>query len=87
MSEQLEGIFNAIPDLATPLEVQTSLRLILEDERLEIFWWDWEGLRYVDVLGAPVPIERPGRAITPVEYESRKIGLIAHDPRLLERPT
>ena len=86
MSEQLEGIFNVIPDLATPLEVQTSLRLILEDERLEIFWWDWEGLRYVDVLGAPVSIERPGRAITPVEYESRKIGLIAHDPKLLERP-
>jgi signal transduction histidine kinase len=86
VSEQLEGIFNVIPDLATPLEVQTSLRMILEDEALEIFWWDWEGLRYVDVLGKAVPTERPGRAMTPIEYESRKIGLIAHDPRLLERP-
>src|SRR6185437_4625593 len=53
---------------------------------LEIFWWDWEGLRYVDALGNEVPTDRPGRAMTPIEYESRKIGLIAHDPRLLERP-
>jgi signal transduction histidine kinase len=87
ISEQLDGIFNVIPDLASPLEVQTALRAILDDATLEMLWWDWEGERYVDVFGVPVAlVERPGRAVTPVEYESRKIGLLTHDAKLLERP-
>ena len=80
-------IFEAIPDLATPAQVQAALRDILDDPGLELYWWDWERDVYVDVDGTDADvIEAPGRAVTQVEYETRKIGLIAHDARLLEMP-
>jgi signal transduction histidine kinase len=80
-------IFTLIPDLATPEQVQASLREILADPTLELFWWDWEAEHYVDVRGDPAaPVEAPGRAVTAVEYESRKVGAIVHDPRFLEDP-
>jgi len=83
----LEAIFNTIPDLASPAEVQASLRSILGDETLEVYWWDREGECYVDVADEPVlPGARPGRVITPVAYESRKVALFAHAPRLLDHP-
>jgi signal transduction histidine kinase len=80
------GIFRLIPDLATPEQVQSSLREILEDPTIEIFWWDWEAECYVDVHGEPRMAEIEGRAVTLVDYETRKIGAIAHDPALLENP-
>jgi signal transduction histidine kinase len=80
-------IFRLIPDLAEPQEVQSSLREIFGDTTLEIFWWDWEGEHYVDVDDREAVVEpSAGRALTPVEYESRKVGAILHDPVLLERP-
>jgi signal transduction histidine kinase len=79
-------IFHRIPDLAKPEEVQSSLREILEDPTLEIFWWDWERERYVDVYGEGALDEISGRVVTLVDYETRKVGAIAHDARLLERP-
>jgi signal transduction histidine kinase len=80
-------IFSVIPDLATPEQVQESMRLILGDPTFELFWWDWEHERYVDVRGEPAsPEERAGRAVTRVEYESRKVGALEHDPQLLEHP-
>jgi signal transduction histidine kinase len=79
-------IFRLIPDLAEPDEVQRSLREILEDPTLEIYWWDRERELYVDVGDQVALPESSGRTVTPIEYESRKVGAIAHDPRLLERP-
>jgi len=79
-------IFRLIPDLAEPSEVQSSLREILDDPTLEIFWWDWERECYVDVRGEEAPAHMPGQAVTLVEYETRKVGAIAHDAKLLERP-
>ncbi len=80
-------IFEAIPDLAAPAQVQAGLRDILADPALELYWWDWERDCYADVDGTDRDVtETPGRAVTPVEYETRRIGLIAHDERLLEMP-
>jgi signal transduction histidine kinase len=79
-------IFHDIPDLAAPDEVQRSLREILDDPTLEIFGWDWEQECYVDVLSEPVVGRVLGQVVTLVDYETRKIGAIAHDLRLLERP-
>jgi signal transduction histidine kinase len=79
-------IFRLIPDLAEPDEVQRSLREILDDPTLEIYWWDRERELYVDVDDHVAFPESSGRTVTPIEYESRKVGAIAHDPRLLERP-
>src|SRR5690242_13594158 len=84
----LWSIFNAIPDLATPEEVQDSLRLILEDASFEMLWWDWERENYVDVHFQPTePVPGETRVLTLVEYESRKIGALLHDPKLFELST
>jgi signal transduction histidine kinase len=81
-------IFTGIPDLATPTQVQDGLREILEDSTLELFWWDWEAECYVDVRGEErvVTTNEPDRAVTSVDYETRKVGAVLHDARLLERP-
>ena len=83
--DRIGGIFDAIPDLAEPREVQAALREILEDPGLHLYWWDWERRRYVDVDGVvaePAPV--PGAMVTPVEYPTRKIGAILHRRRLVE---
>src|SRR5918996_4471538 len=65
-------IFHRIPDLAQPEQVQSSLREILEDPTLEIFWWDWESERYVDVHGEEALQEISSRVVTLVDYDTRK---------------
>ncbi len=83
----LWGIFDAIPDLATPVQVQDSLRVILDDPSLEMLWWDWERESYVDVHFQPAdPLPGERRVLTMVEYESRKIGALLHDPKLFDLP-
>ena len=81
-------IFSAIPDLATPEQVQAGLREILDDASLELLWWDWEAECYVDVSGETYDLagELTDRAVTYVEYETRKVGAVVHDPRLLDQP-
>jgi signal transduction histidine kinase len=80
-------IFTAIPDLATPPQVEESLRVILEDPELRLFWWDWESERYVDVHDEPADIvPRDGETLTLVDYEARKVGALLHRPSLLEQP-
>ena len=85
--ETIGRIFRAIPDLATPAEVQAALRGILDDPSLRVFWWDWEYRRYVDTDGVPAePAPVPGGVVTPIEYANRKIGAILHRTRLLDDP-
>ena len=80
-------IFDAVPDLATPAQVQDGLREILEDPELCVYWWDWERDCYVGIDGDPdVPEAGPGTVATPVEYDTRRIGMLVHDARLLEAP-
>jgi signal transduction histidine kinase len=80
-------VFRAIPDLASPAEVQAALRSILDDAALRVYWWDWERRRYVDVDGVPAELGPvPGAVVTPIEYASRKIGAIMHRARLLDDP-
>ena len=66
--DTIARIFHWIPDLATPEQVQSALREILDDPGLELYWWDWEQERYVDVAGIPIPLEpraEPGMALSP----------------------
>jgi signal transduction histidine kinase len=85
----VEQIFHVIPDLATPEQVQTSLRGILDDPTLELFWWDRETERYVDVHDRPGALATADgampRVATPIEYETRRVGALLHDPKLLDR--
>jgi signal transduction histidine kinase len=79
-------VFDAIPDLATPAEVQSALREILDDPALQLYWWDWELDRYVDVRGATADpsAARPGAVTTWIAYETRRVGAIVHDPAFLD---
>ena len=80
-------VFHWIPDLATPHEVETALQEILEDPELRLYWWDWEREQYVDVFGGRVePVADGSLALTRIEYETRKIGALLHDARMLEAP-
>lgn len=85
--DRISRIFDAIPDLATPGEVQNALREILQDPTLEVFWWDWERECYVGVDGSScAPEAEPGAVVTPIEYETRRIGALVHDARLCAAP-
>ncbi|MGA8488216.1 MAG: hypothetical protein WB684_14190, partial [Gaiella sp.] len=78
-------VFQAIPDLATPEQVQSALREILDDPELLVYWWDWELERYVDVRGAAAePRRGPATVTTWVGYETRRVGAIVHAERLLD---
>lgn len=85
LADRLGQIFHTIPDLATPEQVETALREILEDPALRLYWWDFEGEVYVDVHDAPShALAGAGQVVTLVDYPSRKVGAIAHDHALLE---
>jgi signal transduction histidine kinase len=85
--ETIGRIFDAIPDLATPAQVQGALREILDDPELRVYWWDWERDCYVGVGGDPEePQTRAGEIATPIAYETRRIGVLVHHPKLLEAP-
>jgi signal transduction histidine kinase len=85
--DTISRVFHWIPDLATPHQVECALCEILEDPGLKLYWWDWEFERYVDVWGGTAaPTATNGQALTWIEYESRKIGAIVHDARLLDAP-
>ena len=64
------------------------LTAVLDDPTLELFSWARDSARYVDVHDGPgelatVDVSTP-RVATLVEYETRKVGAILHDPRLLD---
>ena len=84
-------VFQVIPDLATPEQVEAALRDILDDPALRVYWWDWEHERYVGVRGAAADpaaesAQEPGTATAWLGYESRRVGAIVHSARLLEDP-
>jgi len=84
-------VFHVIPDLATPDQVQSALREILDDPALRLFWWDWELERYVDVRGveadpAAAAAGEPGSAATWLAYDTRRIGAVVHSAPLLDDP-
>jgi signal transduction histidine kinase len=85
--DAVDRIFSVIPDLATPPQVEASLREILGDPSLELFWWDWENECYVDVQWRPCePVAPRTHSLTYVGYETRKVGALVHDARLLDEP-
>jgi signal transduction histidine kinase len=85
--DAIDRVFHWIPDLATPPQVESALRAILADPDVRMYWWDWELERYVDVFGGHAePTASGSLALTRLEYETRRIGAIVHDARLLDTP-
>ena len=61
--------------------VEASLGRALGDHTLQVGYWVSDG-GYVDAAGRPVKLPDPnsGRAVTPVEWEGARIGILIHDP-------
>jgi signal transduction histidine kinase len=72
---------------AAPEEVESVLREVLDDPRLELRLLLPESARHVDVRGAPAdPEPGDGRAWTPISRAGTRIGDVLHDPAAQERP-
>ncbi|HZD18473.1 MAG TPA: ATP-binding protein [Actinomycetota bacterium] len=41
---------------------------------------------YVDALGRPIETPGPGRAVTPIELDGRRVGVLVHDPAVSGDP-
>jgi signal transduction histidine kinase len=81
-------IFQAIPERASPGEVQEGLRLALRDPTAEVAYWYDEGGHYVDVDGNrfELPRETRDRVVTRLDYADTAVAAIVHDAALREEP-
>jgi signal transduction histidine kinase len=69
--------------------LETALARALRDPELRIAYWLPDSRRYVDARGRPVeePFSPPGRAVTPLVRDGRRVAVIEHaaDVAELER--
>ena len=63
-----------------PGSLQAALAQAVDDPELRIAYWLPDSQRYVDAEGRPVaePAIRPGRTLTPLVREGRKIAVVSH---------
>jgi PAS domain S-box-containing protein len=82
------AIFTAIPERASPGQVQEGLRSALRDETAEVAYWYEEGGHYVDIDGNPfdLPENTRRRVVTKLEYADEPVAAIVHDAALLQEP-
>ena len=81
-------IFSAVPERASPGEVQEGLRAALRDPTAEVAYWYEEGEHYVDVDGNrfDLPPDTRSRVVTRLDYADSPVAAIVHDPALREEP-
>ena len=84
----VRAIFSAIPERATPGEVQEGLRVALRDPTAEVAYWYDEGEHYVDVDGNrfDLPADTLNRVVTKLEYADTPVAAIVHDAALRAEP-
>jgi hypothetical protein len=60
----------------------------LGDPTLQVGYWLPESSSYVDAGGRHLDLPQPGtgRAVTPIELHGRPIGVLVHDPAVLDDP-
>jgi signal transduction histidine kinase len=82
------AIFNAVPERASPGEVQEGLRMALRDPTAAVAYWYDEGGHYVDVDGNRVelPQDTRDRVVTRLEYSDAPVAAIVHDAALRSEP-
>jgi signal transduction histidine kinase len=72
-----------------PGSLQTALAQAIGDPALQITYWLYNAEHYVDAAGRPVaePVAAPGRAITTLVRDGRRIAVVSHTAALpdLER--
>jgi len=81
-------IFTAVPERASPGEVQEGLRVALRDPTAQVAYWYDEGAHYVDVDGNRIdlPPDTRERIVTRLEYADTPVAAIVHDAALREEP-
>jgi PAS domain S-box-containing protein len=81
-------IFSAVPERASPGEVQEGLRAALRDPTAEVAYWYEEGAHYVDVDGNhfDLPGDTRRRVVTRLAYADSPVAAIVHDAALREEP-
>jgi len=81
-------IFSAVPERATPGEVQEGLRAALRDPTAQVAYWYDEDGHYVDVDGNrfELPPDTRRRVVTRLDYADAPVAAIVHDAALREEP-
>jgi signal transduction histidine kinase len=81
-------IFSAVPERASPGEVQEGLRAALRDPTAEVAYWYEEGGHYVDVDGNryELPPDTRHRVVTRLDYADSPVAAIVHDAALRDEP-
>jgi signal transduction histidine kinase len=84
----LGTIFSAVPERASPGEVQEGLRQALRDDTAQVAYWYEEGGHYVDVDGNPfeLPSDTLQRVVTRLDYADEPVAAIVHDAALRDEP-
>ena len=73
----------ALSSAPTPAQMRDALARALEDPSLELAFWLPQERRHVDPDGRPFELpDHPGRAVTPLEQDGRRLGALVHDPAL-----
>lgn len=82
------AIFSAVPERASPGEVQEGLRVALRDPTADIAYWYEEGAHYVDVDGNhfDLPTDSNRRVVTRLDYADSPVAAIVHDAALRDEP-
>jgi signal transduction histidine kinase len=82
----------AVTDLVVELAesptptLRDALARALGDPTIEVGYLIPGSDVYVDALGRPVEVPGAGRAVTPIELDGRRIGVLVHDPAVLDDP-
>lgn len=68
--------------------LRSALAGALGDPTLEVGYWLPESSRYIDDQGRPFEISLvgAGRAVTPIELDDHPLGVLVHDPAVLDDP-
>jgi signal transduction histidine kinase len=85
VADALEGVTIGLKEHADASALRTALASALADPSLRIVYWvSGEGGRWVDETGWPArsPQREPGRAITEITVDGRRLAAVTHDSGL-----
>jgi signal transduction histidine kinase len=70
-----------------PAHLRDAIARTLGDRSLELAFWLPDGERYVDAGGNAFEIDaKPGRAVTMLDHDGKRLAALVHDPVLLDEP-
>jgi signal transduction histidine kinase len=89
VAEALQRLTGSLRPHASAAELRVALAEALQDHSIAVVYWlRGERMQWVDETGWPVkaPTGGPGRAVTEVKADGRRIAAILHDEALAQDP-